>query len=191
MKHHDLEDLLREALRDEVTLAAPRLDSFEERVLKQLGERVPRRGFMAQLRQLIAPTPGGRVVQLAIVASTAAAFLVLGLFLADRGVPLVETTRSPSLAAAAATADVLFVVPAPTAKSVAVVGDFSNWEAVPLTDDNNDGIWTAAIPLPPGRYEYAFLIDGLWRGQDLLADEQVENFGQFTSVRYVSGGDGA
>ena len=87
--------------------------------------------------------------------------------------------------------EILFVVPALDKESVAVVGDFNAWEATPLADDNNDGIWTVAIPLPPGRYEYAFVIDGQWWGQDPLADEYVRTFGQYSSVRYVGqGGDG-
>jgi len=69
-----------------------------------------------------------------------------------------------------------------------VVGDFNAWEATPLTDENQDGIWTASIPLQPGRYEYAFVIDGRWWGQDPLADEYVRTFGQYSSVRYVGGG---
>jgi hypothetical protein len=46
--------------------------------------------------------------------------------------------------------------------------------------------------LPPGRYEYAFLVDGSWRGQDPDADEYIQSFGQFSSVRYIGrGGDDA
>jgi len=191
MTNHDLDDVLRDVLRHEVAQELPRLSALEERVVEELGERVPHRGFVGHLRQMLAPTRGGRISQLAIVGATAAAFLVLGFFLSDRSLPLVDPSISSSGLATTSNQDVLFVVPAPDADSVAVVGDFSNWEAVPLTDDNEDGIWTASIPLTPGRYEYAFLIDGLWRGQDLLADEHVENYGQFTSVRYVSGGDGA
>jgi 1,4-alpha-glucan branching enzyme len=73
-----------------------------------------------------------------------------------------------------------------------VVGNFNDWEATPLSDENGDGIWTASIPLPPGRYEYAFVVDGRWWGQDPLADEYVRSFGEYNSVRYVGQvGDGA
>jgi len=191
MKNHDLEDVLRDALRHEVAQELPQIGALEERVVEMLGDRSPRRGLIDHMRQMIAPTRGGRLGQMVVVGATAAAFLMVGLFLSDRGLPLADPSVGASGLATRSNQEVLFVVPAPEAVSVAVVGDFSNWEAVPLADDNSDGIWTASIPLSPGRYEYAFLIDGLWRGQDLLADEHVENYGQFTSVRYVSGGDGA
>jgi len=79
----------------------------------------------------------------------------------------------------------------PQAQSVAVVGDFSAWEPVPLTDPDGDGVWTAVLDLPPGRYEYAFIVDGNWVGQDPQADEYVRSFGEYTSVRYVGTGGGA
>lgn len=47
-------------------------------------------------------------------------------------------------------------------KSVAVVGDFNDWDPEKhlLEDDNGDGIWTATLKLEPGRYEYMFILDG-------------------------------
>lgn len=46
--------------------------------------------------------------------------------------------------------------------SVAVVGDFNDWNPNKhlLQDENNDGIWTASLRLEPGRYEYMFILDG-------------------------------
>jgi 1,4-alpha-glucan branching enzyme len=54
-----------------------------------------------------------------------------------------------------------FVLDEPSAKRVALVGDFNDWkpEATPLTRLEN-GIWTVTTPLPPGRHVYAYLIDG-------------------------------
>ena len=87
---------------------------------------------------------------------------------------------------------VLFSCKAPDAREVYLAGSFNGWEATPLADPDGDGIWMASIPLPPGRYEYAFVIDGRWWGQDPLADELVRSFGDYSSVRYVGHvGDGA
>lgn len=49
-----------------------------------------------------------------------------------------------------------------TLSSVAVVGDFNDWNPNKhlLHDENNDGIWTATLKLEPGRYEYMFILDG-------------------------------
>ena len=129
-----------------------------------------------------------------MIGPTAVDVLLLGVVLAGRapflgGTPK-ETVR---ISAAAESGDAaLFLMPAPGAQSVTVVGNFNGWEATPLSDDDGDGIWTASIPLPPGRYEYAFVIDGRWWGQDPLADEYVRSFGDYNSVRYVGrAGDGA
>jgi 1,4-alpha-glucan branching enzyme len=115
------------------------------------------------------------------------------MFLADRITNSEDKVTTPIVSAAAEGQNkVLFVMPAPGADSVSVVGNFNGWEATPLADDNKDGIWTASILLPDGRYEYAFIVDGRWWGQDPLADGYVHSFGEYNSVRYVGQvGEGA
>jgi len=87
--------------------------------------------------------------------------------------------------------EVPFALVAPNATDVSVLGDFNLWEPTALSDPDGDGVWRTSMFLPPGRYEYAFVIDGRWWGQDPLADECVRSFGEYSSVRYVGGGDGA
>jgi hypothetical protein len=55
-----------------------------------------------------------------------------------------------------------FVVVAPTASSVTVVGDFNNWDPLgtPLERSGRDGMWTATLWLPAGVYSYNYLVDG-------------------------------
>ena len=198
-----LDELLRETLRQDVVAAAESLAGLEERVLGSLGDRLPKRGILGSLRALAAPTRGGRWGQLAVVGATAVAFLLVGTLLSDR-LPLGRHEEPLLLGGAPAAATksvasqspaengVLFILPALKARVVSVVGSFSEWEPVPLSDEDGDGIWTTQIPLPPGRYEYAFIIDGRWWGQDPSADEYVRSFGEYSSVRYVGGGgDGA
>jgi hypothetical protein len=197
-----VEELLRETLRQDVATAAGPLTGLEDRVMESLGERGPKRGFVGSLRALVAPTRSGRWGQLAVIGATACACLLLGAFLGGR-LPF-GRSQEPTLLGAAPTMTrstavhtsaqngVLFILPASGAKVVSVVGSFSEWEPVALSDDDHDGIWTAEIPLPPGRYEYAFIIDGRWFGQDPSADEYIRSFGEYSSVRYVGGGgDGA
>ena len=198
MKRTDVDEILRDALREEVSGARIGLDDLEERIVVELGERRPRLRTIDWIRQLVAPTRGARFGQLVVVGATAAAFLVVGLFasrfLDQRVEPAVgggirlETAQ----AARAGMQDVLFVVPAPlAATTVVVVGDFNDWEATALSDEDGDGIWTTTIPLSPGRYEYGFLIDGRWWGEDPRADEHVQSFGEYSSVRYIGrGGEG-
>ena len=193
MRQNEIDDILRDTLRQEVAETTAGLVGLEERIVIELGERRPRLRVSDWLRQLLAPTRGGRIGQLSVVGATAAICLLVGFFVAnqfglDDGTPGIRLTPSR---AADGSHEVLFVLPALDATDVSVVGNFNSWEPTALSDDDNDGIWMASIPLPPGRYEYAFVIDGRWWGQDPLADEYVQSFGEYSSVRYVGGGDGA
>ena len=51
---------------------------------------------------------------------------------------------------------------APSAKQVELVGTFSDWapKAFRLKGPDAVGYWAIAVKLPPGRYEYAFLVNG-------------------------------
>ena len=193
MRQSEIDDILRDTLRQEVAETTAGLVGLEERVVIELCERFPRLGISVGVRLLLAPTRGGRLGQLRVSGATAAICLLVGVFAAnqfgfDGGPPRIRLTPSR---AADGSQEVLFVLPALNATDVSVVGNFNSWEPTALSDDDNDGIWMASIPLPPGRYEYAFVIDGRWWGQDPLADEYVQSFGEYSSVRYVGGGDGA
>ena len=85
--------------------------------------------------------------------------------------------------------EVPFVWVVLNAAEVSVLGDFNLWEPTALSDVDGDGVWRTSMFLPPGRYEYAFVIDGRWWGQDPLADEYVSSFAECSSVRYVRAGD--
>lgn len=54
-----------------------------------------------------------------------------------------------------------FVLEERSAGEVSLVGDFNDWEvgATPLTRLPN-GLWTATVPLVPGRHVYAYVLDG-------------------------------
>ena len=71
--------------------------------------------------------------------------------------------RVPSVAAKTDTVYVQrFVFVAPDAKQVALAGDFNDWDAsrTRLVKSEHPGVWTADVPLTPGRYSYAFVVDG-------------------------------
>jgi hypothetical protein len=73
-------------------------------------------------------------------------------------------------------AKVTFVFYAPEAGSVAVVGSFNDWDpgAYPMTRDA-DGNWTVRVDLPPGQYEYQFVVDGSRFVPDPNATEQRDD----------------
>ncbi|MDD3656678.1 MAG: zf-HC2 domain-containing protein [Atribacterota bacterium] len=73
--------------------------------------------------------------------------------------------------------------------SIAVVGDFNDWDPNRnlLIDDNNDGIWTVTLKLEPGRYEYMFIIDGQKWVPDPAAYRYVsDGFGNKNAVIEIS-----
>ena len=76
---------------------------------------------------------------------------------------------------------------APTAMSVQVVGDFTHWQANPISlNKGTDGVWRAAVTLKAGVHHYRFLVDGEWR-DDPECSVRVKNpFGSEDSVRVVA-----
>ena len=52
--------------------------------------------------------------------------------------------------------------PPPTLPRSRSSGDFNGWaiDEATLADADGDGVWTAAVPMQPGRYAYMFVIDG-------------------------------
>lgn len=67
-----------------------------------------------------------------------------------------------------------FVFESTTARTVAVVGEFNDWDAMalPMTQVT-PGVWEATLPLPPGRHVYAYLVDGTL----LVADPRAPKSG--------------
>ena len=51
-------------------------------------------------------------------------------------------------------------VTVPSAGSVELLGDFSDWTSVPLQRDGV--IWSAEVEVDPGTYHFGFLVDGEW-----------------------------
>ena len=69
------------------------------------------------------------------------------------------------------------------AKEVILMGDFNKWnpKTHPMKRDGN-GLWTRTLIIPPGRYEYKFLVDGIW-AEDPCNDQHRPNcFGTYNSV---------
>jgi len=61
---------------------------------------------------------------------------------------------------------------APHAATVAVVGDFNNWDAqaTPMTRTPTGGTWSVALRLPAGRHVYAFVVNGANGTSQWVAD---------------------
>lgn len=76
----------------------------------------------------------------------------------------------------------------PGAQSVSVAGDFNGWNPEQTKLERSEGgIWTATIPLKPGRYQYMFVIDGKqWIADPLASEASGDGFGSENAVLDVS-----
>ena len=164
---------LMEALRSE---AAPRRQS---RVIEWLVE--PRRFALPPLATLAA----------------AAGLVGIGLF---TGLRLGRDGRAPTAQLPAVAANpqlpdsvsarvIKFVLVAPQAAKVALVGDFNGWdpEATPA-QRQPDGSWATFVQLHPGRHVYSFVLDGKVFMNDPAAPVAPDDgYGQKNSVVVVKG----
>ncbi len=82
-----------------------------------------------------------------------------------------------------------FKLMAPQAQQVFVCGSFNNWsaEADPMKRDKT-GLWKKTRSLPPGRYEYKFIVDGVWTLDPDCPDTAVNQFGTINNVIDVQHG---
>ncbi len=72
------------------------------------------------------------------------------------------------------------------AESVSLVGSFNRWQPeAGRLNRGNDGRWISETGLLPGRYEYQWVVDGVWMA-DPNSDESVPNaYGGRNSVLKV------
>ena len=79
---------------------------------------------------------------------------------------------------------------APQAVSVAIVGDFNGWDPqrTRLVRSTHEGLWRARLKLPPGVYQYSFVLDGsTWVSDPLAKTVLADGFGGKNSVIIVDG----
>jgi 1,4-alpha-glucan branching enzyme len=80
--------------------------------------------------------------------------------------------------------EVGFVLEYTGAEHVYVCGDFNDWHPTSLRmiGNSDDALWEKRLTLPPGRYEYKFVVNGNWL-HDPDARENVSNiYGSLNSV---------
>lgn len=78
-----------------------------------------------------------------------------------------------------------FVYADADAKSMAIAGDFNNWQPIQMNrmQENNQTIWTITIPLPRKEIHYMFLKNGKeWLSDPLAPQQQNDGFGHRNSV---------
>jgi 1,4-alpha-glucan branching enzyme len=139
---------------------------------------------VSPLAGLAAAAGFAAVVSAATLAATAA----------GRPADAPATTVATAPATATDTVHVVrFVLVEPSARRVALVGDFNGWAAdsTPLMTAGAPGTWTISVTLPPGRHEYAFLVEEAggevrWM-RDPFAPPVRDEYGTESSVVTVGG----
>jgi hypothetical protein len=177
-----------EALRAEV----PVRPQWRERVLRELAALpapVP-----AEAVPLPFPAKRRMVVRPLTALAAAMGFMLFGatvMYVAMAGRP--EAPPATRVATQARDSDsslvtVRFMLVAPSAQRVSLVGDFNRWSpsAAPMRRSRDGQSWILEVGLRPGRHAYAFVVD-----DDVVADPAApsavgEDFGVPSSVVLVA-----
>lgn len=132
----------------------------------QLTEPAPVQGWWTRSRVLTLSPLAGLAMAASIAAVVALGTLAAVRLADDNGAKVAANTAVSSPAPISRAVDtvhiVRFVLMAPGAKSVSLVGDFNAWAkgATALEQTGREGAWAASVVVPPGRHEYAFVVDG-------------------------------
>jgi hypothetical protein len=79
-----------------------------------------------------------------------------------------------------------FVVYLPDVETVAILGTFSNWQALPMEKAGREGYWEISLELQPGEHRYSFILDDRRRVADpTVWIREKDDFGSENSVLEV------
>jgi hypothetical protein len=161
---------------------------LDRRIMAEIADGPAPRAAARPLWAGLAWLRRGRTVTVSPLGGLALAAAVAGILLVGRSwigpdPGTVQETTS-------ATAVIQFVLVAPSASTVSLVGDFNDWDAThtPMAAAAGDGVWSISVPLAPGRYRYAFLVDGsTWLRDPGAPPTLDDDFGRPNSVLTVAG----
>jgi hypothetical protein len=172
---------------------------FDDRVMADV-RAMPRHRFGAWARVMrprtitISPLASGIAAAL-LLAVTLSVGHVLGTLRAARQVPSrvdVTSERSSSSPDARRRA-VQFVLVAPRARKVQVVGDFNGWDTSHVefqAQHRGGGVWSVTAAVPEGHHRYSFVVDdSLWVTDPTAPRVLDDDFGMPNSALVVEGGD--
>ncbi|HUP00979.1 MAG TPA: glycogen-binding domain-containing protein [Gemmatimonadota bacterium] len=174
-------------LKDSSTNRVP--DGFHEQVMATLAdEERPRRALLRRPAYVYAAAAALAGLLLAGIVYFDP-FATVGERLATRGDgPSEAAPPTPPAAVAGAPTEevwVRFQFTGEASESVAVAGDFSYWEPIPLSEQRVDGrpVWTAIVAVPRGEHRYMFLVDGAdWVTDPLAPIVRDDSFGHRNAI---------
>jgi hypothetical protein len=115
-----------------------------------------------------------------------------GTLVTDRDGPSAEqpsavVAGTPQLPDSLVPRTIKFVLVAPAAARVSVVGDFNGWNtsATPMQTQGVNGMWTVYVPLQPGLHTYSFVVDGQFVNDPTAPLAPDDGFGSRNSIMLV------
>ncbi len=81
------------------------------------------------------------------------------------------------------TKKVSFSLSAPEAHDVKLAGEFNEWsEAANVMKKGSDGVWKTSVLLPPGTYQYNYVVDGQWTNDPDCQTRVRNSYGTYNCV---------
>jgi len=174
-------------------------DEFDRGVMNAV-RALPRHRYGAWARALrprtitVSPLVSGiaAAVLFAVALSVGHAIGALRTSHAANARPEVLSDRNPSPHSATRRA-VQFVLIAPTARKVQVVGDFNDWDASHAeysAQHRGGGVWSVTAAIPEGHHRYSFVVDdSLWVADPAAPKVIDDDYGMPNSALVVGTGD--
>lgn len=187
----DQDDVMMKKIAQELRKPVPVSASFDARVMRAV-RALPRHARIRLWSRLTTPrTVTVTPLSWGILAASLALFAALGAMHASADINRVAKAANFFPKAKATTPDqrVQFVLVAPDAKKVSVVGDFNGWDAQHVgyqAQHRGGGVWSVTAQVPVGHHRYSFVVDdSLWVA-DPTAPRVVDNdFGVANSTMVV------
>jgi hypothetical protein len=170
-------------------------ESFDDRVMASVSAlpRHRRFGLWSRLTTPRARTVTVRPLSWGLLAASVALFALLGA--AHAATDLNRAAKPIAIAFGGAKGKVKpaqrvqFVLVAPGAKKVAVVGDFNGWDATHAqyqAQHRGGGVWSVTAPISVGHHRYSFIVDDSVWVTDPYAPRVIDNdFGVANSALLV------
>jgi hypothetical protein len=162
----DEDELKMRRIARELRLPVPVNPALDARIMRAV-RRLPAHTRFGLWSRLTTPrTVTVMPLSWGMLAASLALFALLGARHAyedlHRATKPIANALFPSAQKPAAPQRVQFVLVAPDAKKVAVVGDFNGWDAshsAYQAQHRGGGVWSVTAPVPVGHHRYSFVVD--------------------------------
>jgi hypothetical protein len=172
-------------------------DRFDRDVMAQI-RAMPRLRYGAWVRALrprtitVSPLISG-IAAAVLFAATLSAGHAIGSSRASRASASKPDVANSANGRAGARRAVQFVLVAPTARKVQVLGDFNDWDASHeeyRAQHRGGGVWSLTAAIPEGHHRYSFVVDdSVWVSDPTAPRAHDDDYGMPNSALVVGAGD--